>query len=154
FVAVFRRLVADDRHQPLLGILFFHEVLADIALDAPAQEQASAGFERVVGEGILGPEQLAAESESGADETPRSGDFADERSAGFIDILDRRAREVLRWTFRIVDLRTHALAELGGVFRARPLEAVDVSRYLHRTHAVPRLAGFGQEEAGDFHAVA
>src|SRR5690606_5248712 len=72
-VAVLGRLVADEGHQALLRILLLDEVLALLTLHLAAEEEARAAVQRVVVHRILGAEELGAQPEAGADESPRRG---------------------------------------------------------------------------------
>ena len=95
-VAVGRRLVGDDRHQPHLGVLLLDEIFALLAAHLAREEQLESAVERVPRHRVLGPEQLGRQPQSGADEAPRRRRFADDRLSVVRLELDRRAGEILR----------------------------------------------------------
>jgi hypothetical protein len=149
-VAVDRGFVRHHRHQPGLGVLLLHQVLARGAAHLAAEEQVEAGVEAVPRHRVLGAQQLGRQPEPRAHEAPRRAHLAEHRQPlGRLE-LDGRAGVVLGRPPAEVD--PHRLLQPLGVRGARPLEARDVAAHPRRPHH--RLAGGAQQVAHEQRRVA
>src|SRR6185503_20416906 len=102
-VAVGGLLIGDDGHEALLRVLLFDEIFTGFTLHATAEEDGEVGGQAIDLEGVLGSEQLGAQTEGGTDETPRGRRLDEKLLAAAGAERYRGAREVLGRRARVID---------------------------------------------------
>src|SRR5690606_17683665 len=153
-VTVLSCLIRDERHQALLGVLLFDDVLALATAYLTAEKEGASRVERVVEERIFRTEQLRRKTQAWTNEAPRRCGFGDEGVAFVVNVFHGGAGKVFRRPLEVIDVGAVPAPKLFGVVRAYPFEPGDLRGDLDGSDAVSRSTRLGEEEASNFNAVA
>ncbi len=149
-IAVDAGLVFQNRHQALLCVLLFDEILSLSSDDGAPQEHLEPPGQRVELHRILGPEHLDRNAQARANIGPRISRLHQHLSSVCVLEHERRARVVLRGAGALVDFGAHQRLQFRDILRSRPFQASDrrakqagrhlpiMSRHLHRSGELKR----------------